>query len=197
VFAHSNRCGALAALTMAAALCGCANNDFDTTGSWFSKPMDLFGTRSGYTYSNVSDSRQDRPITANDLVDANGACPNFAASAPAQTAPDNAGANAALSADMASLLGGGVAIGMSECDVVARLGQATAVNLGRNPNGDRSAVLTFKAGPRPGVYRFAAGRLTEMDRVEEPPPPPEAAKKKVAKKKPANPAQPPPAGGKT
>ena len=43
---------------------------------------------------------------------------------------------------------------MSECDVVARLGQPTAVNLGRNANGLRSAVLTFQAGPRPGIYRF-------------------------------------------
>jgi len=181
----SNRCGALAALAMAVALCGCGSFDFDSTSSWFSKPLDVFGSRGGYTYANLGDARQERPITANDLVDANGACPMMAAPAPAlqQPAADNA-----ASPDMASLLGGGVAIGMSECDVVARLGQPTAVNLGRNPNGDRSAILTFNSGPRPGIYRFAGGRLTEMDRVEPPPPPPpEATKKKSAKKKPPPP----------
>ena len=35
----------------------------------------------------------------------------------------------------AGLLGGGVAIGMSECEVVQRLGQPNNVNLGQNPNG--------------------------------------------------------------
>ena len=191
----SNRCGALAALAMAVALCGCGSFDFDSTSSWFSKPLDVFGSRGGYTYANLGDARQERPITANDLVDANGACPMMAAPAPAlqQPAADNA-----ASPDMASLLGGGVAIGMSECDVVARLGQPTAVNLGRNPNGDRSAILTFNSGPRPGIYRFAGGRLTEMDRVEQPPPPPpEATKKKSAKKKPQQPQQPPKTGDKT
>jgi hypothetical protein len=85
---------------------------------------------------------------------------------------------------MSSLLGAGIAIGMSECDIVARIGQPTAVNLGRGPGGDRAVVLTFKSGPRPGIYRFAGGRLVEMDRVELPPPPPEPDKKKIVKKKP-------------
>jgi len=161
----------LVTLAMAAALAGCAGTDFDTTGSWFAKPLDVFGRNAGYTYSQLDRSKQERPITANDLVDANGACPTPAV--PAAAAPD-------------SLLGGGIAIGMSECDVVARVGQPSAVNLGRNPNGDRSAVMTFKGGARPGVYRFVAGRLTEMDRVDEPPPPPpQPAKKKPVKTTPA------------
>jgi hypothetical protein len=87
---------------------------------------------------------------------------------------------------------------MSECDVVARLGQPTAVNIGRSPGGDRSAALTFQSGPRPGVYRFGGGRLTEMDRVEMPPaPPPEPAKKKLVKKKPDKAKGPPNPGDKT
>lgn len=199
MFVGSNRSGALAALAIGATLCGCANSDYDATGSWFSKPLDLFGRRGGYTYSQLGYARHDRPFTANDLVDANGACPIRAVSAapPPQTAQDNTGASGPVSPDTASLLSGGIAIGMSECDVVARLGQPTAVNLGRNPNGDRSAVLTFKSGPRPGVYRFEGGRLTEMDRVEQPPPPPEPAKKTVAKKKPVKPNEPPTTDSKT
>lgn len=161
---------------------GCSN--FDTSGSWFARPLDLFGNRTAYTYANLDDPRQAHVITQNDLVDASGACPN--AAAPRVPAADNPAGGP--DADAASVLGGGIAIGMSECDVVGRLGQASAVNLGRTPNGDRSAILTFTAGPRPGIYRFAGGRLTEMDRVQEPPPPPpEPEKKKTAKKKPPKP----------
>ncbi len=176
---------------MAVALSGCGGFDFDISSSLFRKPLDVFGNKGGYTYANIGDTRQDRPITAKDLVDANGACPAAPAASPPPPASDNAAAGGAVSSDMASLLGGGVAIGMSECDVVGRLGQATAVNLGRNPNGERNVIMTFNAGPRPGIYRFEGGRLTEMDRVEAPPaPPPEAAKKKVAKKKPPKPQTP-------
>ena len=71
---------------------------------------------------------------------------------------------------------------MNECDVVLRAGQPSSVQIGQNPNGDRTALLTFNAGPRPGVYRFERGVLTEMDRAAQasnPPPPPE--KKKASK----------------
>ncbi len=81
---------------------------------------------------------------------------------------------------------------MSECDIVARLGQPTAVNVGKGPGGDRAVALTFNSGPRPGVYRFAGGRLTEMDRVEVPQAAaPEPAKKKMVKKKPDKTKRPP------
>ena len=189
VFGGSDRVGALIVLATAFALGGCGSFDFETA-SWFAKPLDVFGSRAGYTYANLGDVRHERPITANDLIDGNGACPRVAA-APPPPAPTDSGANAAAAPDMASLLGGGVAIGMSECDVVARLGQPSNVNLGRTRNGDRSAILTFASGPRPGVYRFAGGRLTEMDRVAEPPRAPEPAKKKkTAKRKPAQPEPP-------
>ncbi len=182
VFVGSSRSGALVTLAMAVALAGCAG--FDAPGSWFAKPLDVLGRNASYNYSELGESKQERRITANDLVDANGACPTAAAPGQTQSAAANPGGSPAASPDADSLLGGGVGIGMSECDVVARVGQPNAVNLGKNPNGDRSAILTFKSGPRPGVYRFVAGRLTEMDRVEVPPPPPQPAKK-PAKKKPA------------
>ncbi len=182
VFVGSNHSGALLTLAMAVALAGCAGTDFGTTGSWFAKPLDVFGRNAAYSYSELGESKQERHITANDLVDANGACPAPAAPGQTQSASANPGASPAASPDTGSLLGGGVAIGMSECDVVARVGQPTAVNLGKYANGDRTAVLTFKSGPRPGVYRFVAGKLTEMDRVDEPPPPQPA--KKPAKKTP-------------
>jgi hypothetical protein len=196
VFVKSYCSGAFV-LTVVLALGGCANNDFDTSAAWFAKPIDVFGSKGGYTYSNLADStKEQRSVTANDLIDANGACP--AAPAPAtpaaQSQPQAKSANAAdgaqVSADMASLIGGGIAIGMSECDVVGRLGQPSRVNFGNNPNGNRSLVLSYSSGARPGDYRFVAGRLTEMDRIDVPVPPPEPAKKKIAKKKPAKPKGP-------
>ncbi len=149
----------------------------DDTAKWFAKPLNPLNNNPGYTYSSLGDARVDRAITANDLVDANGACPNYA--------PPSASAGAGEGAspqDGAALFGGGVALGMSECDIVARLGQATAVNFGTAAYGSRSLVLTYNAGPRPGIYRFENGRLLEMDRVEGLPP---AAEKKATKKKPA------------
>ena len=63
------------------------------------------------------------------------------------------------------MLGGGIALGMSECDVVFRAGQPSSVQIGNAPNGDRTAVLTYQSGPRPGIYHFLRGGLTEMDGV--------------------------------
>jgi hypothetical protein len=185
VFARLNRFVALpATLGTLVALCGCSS--FDTSG-WFPKPIDLFGTKMGYSYSDLGDAKRNGPVTANDLVDNNGSCPRSVAAA--SPAPDST----AAAGNDSALIGGGVAIGMTECDVVQRLGQPNSVNLGTNPNGLRSAALTFSGGSRPGVYRFEAGRLTEMDRVEQPPSQAEhkpPAKKKIVKKKPAAPAQP-------
>jgi hypothetical protein len=74
-----------------------------------------------------------------------------------------------------------LALGMSECEVVYRAGQPSGVQIGRNPNGDRTAVLTYQSGPRPGIYRFERGRLMEMDSVG---PPPNTVKQPARAKKP-------------
>jgi hypothetical protein len=90
-------------------------------------------------------------------------------------------APAAPAVDTSALLGGGVALGMSECDVVFRAGQPSAVQIGSMPNGDRTAVLTFDSGPRAGVYHFQRGALKEMDSPPMAAAPPQAVKKKPAK----------------
>ena len=172
----SNYRAALAVAAMAATLGGCGGN-FETTG-WFSKPLDPFNSRGGYTYSQLGEVKKERPITANDLVDANGACPAYV---PPEQASSTPGASPEGAPEAAARLSGGIAIGMSECDVVSRVGPPNVVNLSSTPRGDRTAVLTFNSGPRPGVYRFVGGRLKEMDRVEEPPQPAQPAKKKPAK----------------
>lgn len=192
---RSNRSGAFAALTLAVALSGCANADiFDNNERWFSRPFDWTGRNGGYTFSELQDTHErQRPVTASDLVDANGACPP--APVPAAPPPSTAESAGAIptTPEASSLLGQGIALGITECDVVYRAGTPASVQLSTNPNGDRVAVLTYNSGPRPGIYHFERGRLMAMDRVEvaESAPPPTVAKKpKVAKKKKTPPAAP-------
>ena len=62
-----------------------------TSGAWFAKPLKLYGSNLGYTYTQFDEAKRDRPITANDLVEANGACPRYVAPAPAATGWSRAG----------------------------------------------------------------------------------------------------------
>jgi len=72
---------------MAVSLSGC-----DDTAKWFAKPLNPFNNNPGYNYSSLGDARVDRAITANDLVDAGGACPNYAGPAPNASASPGEGA---------------------------------------------------------------------------------------------------------
>jgi hypothetical protein len=187
---RANLCGAVAALLLAATLCGCANTDvFDQNERWFSRSFDFTGRSGGYTFSELQESSRNRPITAADLVDANGACPPLPAPVPVpvQSSADGATPIPTAPEGPPTLLGQGIALGMSECDVVYRAGGPSNVQLGKSPNGERTSVLTYNSGPRPGIYRFEGGRLMDMDRVEVAPPPPEP--KTVKKKKPVKPQQ--------
>jgi hypothetical protein len=170
------------ALAGALALGACANVDVENKDAWFSKPFQFVSRGGGYTFSELQESKdRTRPITANDLVAANGSCPP----PPVQEAPvaANQAGGVPAAADTNTLLGGGIALGMSECDVVFRAGAPSAVQLDKNPNGDRTAVLTFNSGPRPGIYHFQAGALMEVERGAQTAP----AAAQIAKKKPASP----------
>jgi hypothetical protein len=172
----------MAALALAVALSGCGSVDYDPNARWFSKPLDVSGRNAGgYTFSELAESKtRQRPITPADLVDNNGACAPRTAPQP-PSAPGSQAAAPPAAPDTSSLLGGGVALGMSECDVVFRVGQPANVQLGKKPNGDRTAVLTFQSGPRPGIYHFESGSLTAMDSVQTSAAPPQPAKKNAAK----------------
>jgi hypothetical protein len=180
------RCSALAAIAIAAALCGCSNIDLDNSQPWFRKPLQLFGQTGGYSFADVQEVRRERPVTANDLIEANGSCPPAAAPPPAPSSQVASPAATPVSApDAGALVDEGISLGMTECEVFYRAGQPSNIQLGNGPNGGRTAVLTYQGGPRPGIYRFEGGRLVEMDRVQVPTPPPQAAKKKpVTAKKP-------------
>lgn len=180
---RSNCCGVLTALATAVALSGCADLDWSSPQAWFAKPLDVTGRKGGYTFSELQETKQQqRPITANDLVNSNGACPPPAVAPALPPAPGQMAIPAAApAADTAALLGGGVALGMSECDVVFRAGQPSAVQIGTLPNGDRTVVLTFNSAPRAGIYHFERGALKEMDSAPMAAAPPQTVKKKSAK----------------
>ena len=106
------------------------------------------------------------PVGPADLVDGQGAC------AGATVAPDAASAPR------------GVSLDMTECEVVRALGQPQAVDLTQQPGGQRRVLMTYKTGERAGIYQFVDGRLTAVERGDEPPP---AAVKKPPAKKPRQP----------
>jgi hypothetical protein len=70
----------------------------------------------------------------------------------------------------------GIALQMTECQVVAVAGSTDRVEISAGPGGQRLATLTYVSGERPGIYRFVNGRLNSMERVEEQPQPKRAAK---------------------
>src|SRR5580693_9842452 len=162
---------------MAGMLGGCGGDVGWDAGSLFRKPIDVVGRTGPYTYSDLGEASLTRPVTEADLVDANGSCPAAAPPAAGSAAPGSD----------APGLNEGVGLGMTECQVVARAGPPNSVQLGNNPNGDRTAIISYQSGPRPGIYHFERGRLMQMDRVEVPEAPPKVAKKKPVKtKKPAS-----------
>ena len=76
---------------------------------------------------------------------------------------------------------GGIALGMTECQAVQRAGTPNDVAISADQKGERKVVITYLSGPWPGIYTFAGGRLSVVERAPEQPKP--AAPKKTPKKK--------------
>jgi hypothetical protein len=79
---------------------------------------------------------------------------------------------------------GGIALGMTECQTVQRAGTPSNVAVSAGEKGERKVVLTYLSGPWPGIYTFAGGRLSVVERAPEQPKPAKAAPKRTPKKKP-------------
>ena len=64
-----------------------------------------------------------------------------------------------------------------------RAGVPSNVSIGVGDTNDRRVVLTYLAGPWPGIYTFSSGRLREISAapVQSKPPAKPAPKKKAAK----------------
>ena len=174
----------LALLVLAPTIAGCsgASDLLSTDTEWFSRSGRLF-------IRNVSiDSpplTPDRPLTPEDLVSAEGACPGMAP--PGNPADANANANAPADPQAGSApRSGTVSLGHTECDVVRGIGAPDNVNISASPGGQRVAVVTWSQGPRAGIYTFEGGRLRSVERGADPvAPPPKTAKSKPKKKPPA------------
>lgn len=118
-----------------------------------------------------------RPITSEDLVGPQGQC----ASAGLPPSVAEVGADGQPVATPA-LMQSGIALQMTECEVVQRAGGPDGIEFGSD-GGERSVVLTYTRGARPGVYRFAGGRLVSIERGAEPPAPAPPQKKSAPAKK--------------
>lgn len=162
----------IALAAVAPLLAGCSGTDLlSKDAQWFNTPSRLF-------IKNISIESPpltpDKPVGAEDLVSADGACPGMA------PPPGPADANASTTAPAA--MGGTVALGHTECDVVRGIGAPANVNLSNDAAGRRVAVVTWTTGPRAGIYTFTAGRLSSIEGNPEPQPVPKAVKPKPRKK---------------
>lgn len=171
---------------LAGSLAGCTGDTFSKDMGGF-KPIEFFSKQDWSTVSAAKDSDFDRSraVTADDFIDTQGLCTGMAAAPADTTVGTPAGDLRAMPASAGPagpVVVGGVALGMTECEVVRRAGQPANVVISADANNDRATVLTYPAGAWPGIYRFSAGRLKEIERVAEPPPPPKVAKKQRAAK---------------
>ena len=204
------------AAAFALGLSGCKNSaqvfEDKNEGGFFSKPMDFLSKPDWARPVNAKpDDLTAGPVGPDDLVGADGRCSAVMAQVPVpqpaapadQTAsadsavggmagelssrPAPAAVTSAPGADAGALVPGGIALGMTECQTVQRAGTPGNVNISAGDKGRRLVVLTYLSGPWPGIYHFADGRLSEIDRAPLPPAPPKAPAKKTTKKKPATP----------
>jgi hypothetical protein len=155
--------------------CGGASDLFSKDADWFSRSGRVFIRNVSIETPPLS---PDKPVTAEDLVSADGGCPGMA------PPPGTADANALAAGGPPPSTSGTVALGHTECDVVRGIGAPDNVNFSNNARGDRVTVVNYSRGQRAGIYTFTAGRLTSIERGPEPVAEPKVAKPK-AKKKPA------------
>jgi hypothetical protein len=142
-------------LGFVASVAACSGINMPTTD-------DLIPQAPKFELKTLPPSRPIRPLGAPSLIGPDGSC-----STPGTES---------------EFVGGGIGLDMSECDVVQRAGAPDNIDISTNPRGDRAVVLTYARGERPGIYRFAAGRLFSIERGPEPPAPERPAKKKAKTK---------------
>jgi hypothetical protein len=127
-----------------------------------------------------------QPTTPADLVDGSGICAGGAPVAPASTdAAAGAQGSAATPETQAPAQPTpprGIALEMTECEVVRIAGQPAEVQISTDARGDRAVTMIYPQPDKP-TYRFVAGRLKTVERGAEPPP--EQPVKKQPARKPA------------
>ena len=135
------------------------------------KLSDVFATPDWAKFSNSKPNVQ-RAITPDDLLTADGRC----SGGPGPEAPAVTDGMAAATPDMSGQLDGaqiqmqgGVALSMTECEVLHRTGFPDRVDIAAEGT-ERIVTMSVTQGSWPGLYRFRAGRLVSIERIEVPPP---------------------------
>jgi hypothetical protein len=165
--AQGHRRSLAVALFAVLPLAGCGSMDFSLKDAeWFNRPT-MFSRSLSIETPPLSDQR---PVSTADLISAEGYCAGMAA-------PADTNAMAASSQGAAEPMQGnaGIAIGRTECEVARAAGSPDNVAI-TGEGGRRMTVLTYVRGPRPGIYRFADGRMVSMERGAEPEPQQRATK---------------------
>jgi hypothetical protein len=169
---------------VAAGLSACSSSsDLFSKDNQF-QSFKFFSKQDWSTVQATGDLDTPKPVGPEDMVDASGHCgPEVAAETPPSTAQAQPAAQASAPAGLAPDAGGGqilggVALGMTECQVVRRAGEPSNVQFGNEAGADRKVTLTYLQGPWPGIYHFSAGRLKDMERVAAPAPAKPARKTK-------------------
>jgi hypothetical protein len=140
------------------------------------------------SFSGAKNDFELRSVTAEDLIGPGGQCTTRASTSVSTAAAQDTSSDAARAETAPAtppLIAGGIALQMTECDVVRRAGAPDKIDVGSNEQGERSVVLFFSHGPWPGTYRFAGGRLKSIDRGPEVPGLVKPKKPVVPAKKPA------------
>jgi hypothetical protein len=160
-------------------LAGCAGagDIFSGNAEWFTNQPRILGNKLALETPPLTPQR---PIGPDDLISADGMCAGMAPPSEANAMTEGEPAAAAPGTPS---MPAGIGLGRTECEVARYAGQPDSVELGNNTTGDRTAVLTYLKGPRPGIYHFVAGRLASVDRAPVPEAPPKPAKPSKSKKR--------------
>lgn len=148
---------------------------FSRDAEWFTRQPRVFGRSLSLETPPLTEQR---PIAPDDLISADGMCSGMTAPSEANAMTEGEPATAAPGTPS---LPAGIALGRTECEVARYAGHPDNVELANDPRGDRTAVLTYLKGPRPGIYRFVAGRLASVERSPVPEAPPKPARPKPKK----------------
>lgn len=113
----------------------------------------------------VSSIEKDAPLartgSIRDVVDSDGRC----MAAGISTLKDTAEQPKALDQARGPTA---IALDMTECEVVKRVGPPDRIDIGVNARGERAANLTYAGAEWAGLYRFRSGRLHTIERLPEP-----------------------------
>jgi len=156
--------------------CGGVGDMFSRDAEWFTRQPRVFGRSLALETPPLTEQRA---IAPDDLITADGMCSGMAPPSEANAMTESEPAAAAPGTSSAPA---GIALGRTECEVARYAGRPDNVELANDPHGDRTAVLTYLKGLRPGIYRLVGGRLASVERSPVPEAPARPAKPKPKKR---------------